>query len=174
MGQPSVKTNHFNEDLSYSIKASEESFWEQIYRKAFPNFVSMMGCPGDFESQRMGIDRVILLSNGLTLKIDEKKRRDDRTDILLEYLSNDKTGAPGWIEKDLAIHYLAYAFMPSKQCYLFDWPMLRAAWIHWGETRWKKIYSIPPAHNTGYDTYSVAIPISELRNAMSQVRHIQL
>lgn len=174
MGQSSIKINRFHNDLAYSEKASEESFWEQIYRKAFPNFVSMMGCSMDCASQHMGIDRVILLANGLTLKIDEKKRREDRDDILLEYLSNDKTGAPGWIEKDLAIHYLAYAFMPSRQCYLFDWPMLRSAWINWGEKRWKKLYSIPPAHNPGYDTYSVAVPITELRNCINQIRHIRL
>src|SRR3990167_1365330 len=122
MGQSGM--NDFHTDLAYSNAMSDEKFWDAIYRKAFPNIVNHMICTGNTASQRIGIDRIIHLSNGNSLKVDEKKRRREYDDILLEFVSNDIAGAPGWIEKDLAIDYLAYAFMESKRCYLFPWQML--------------------------------------------------
>lgn len=149
--------NNFDDDLQYSQKGSCEVFWDAVYRKAFPNLVSHMPANGDFPSQRMGIDRVILLANGKTVYIDEKKRRKDRGDILLEYLSNDRTSAPGWIEKDLAIDFMAYAFMPSERVYLYPWPSLRRAWVQHNQW-WKKQCPIIKAENPGYFTWSVAVP----------------
>ena len=72
-----IKMEHeFTDEREFSEAASSEPFWDAVYRQAFPNLVSHMPCPGDFASQRMGIDRVLLLSNGKTLTIDEKKRRE--------------------------------------------------------------------------------------------------
>lgn len=163
----------FQEQLAQSELPADEAFWDNAYRKAFPNLVNHMPCPGDTQSQRMGIDRLILLANGRVLRIDEKKRYVTRDDVLLEYLSNDATGAPGWIEKDLVIDYLAYAFMPSRRVYLFDWCLLRRAWSHYRET-WKKQYSIPPAQNKGYRTHSVAVPVDVLTRAIALAAIIEV
>ena len=168
-----LNKNDFKQDLTFSIKASDESFWTAIYHKAFPNMVSHMVCDGDTQSQRMGIDRVILLSNGRILKVDEKKRRKEYNDILLEYISVDKTGAPGWMEKDLSIDYLAYAFMQSKTVYLFDWCLLKRVWNH-KKDYWIKNNSIPPAVNNGYNTLNVAVPIKELMSLVSTASIIKL
>lgn len=157
--------HNFNERLSWSERGSGEPFWNAIYRKAFPNLVSHMQCLGNTPSQRMGIDRIIHLSNGKNLSIDEKKRDKVYSDILLEYLSNDVTGAPGWMEKDLAIDYLAYAFMPTKVCYLFPWPMLRRAWLAYRDL-WKDTYDHVPGKNEGYTTWSVAVPIKVVQQAV--------
>lgn len=173
MGQPGLTVHDFKNDLAYSEAASDESFWDAIYKKAFPNMVNHMLCSGNTQSQRMGIDRLILLSNGRTLSIDEKKRREEYQDILLEYISVDTTGAPGWIEKDLTIDYLAYAFMKSKRVYLFDWLALRRAWQHYKDT-WKRIYPTIQAQNNGYKTLSIAVPIETVRNAASLAMVVQL
>lgn len=156
----------FNERLAWSERGGEEPFWDAVYRKAFPHLLNHMRCTGESQAQRMGIDRLILLSNGKTLYIDEKKRERVYNDILLEYLSVDRTGAPGWMEKDLSIDYLAYAFMPTKVCYLFPWDMLRRAWRAYGET-WKATY-IPHVKgaNNGYTTWSVAVPIKVVQRAV--------
>jgi hypothetical protein len=166
-------THDFNQQLAYSEAASDEQFWDAIYHKAFPNMVNAMLCSGDTKSQRLGIDRMILLASGRTLKIDEKKRRKVYKDILLEYLSVDTTNAPGWIEKDLAIDYLAYAFMPTQRVYLFPWDMLRRAWRTFGEG-WKEKYYNAPAKNNGYTTWSVAVPILVLTRAVNRACIIQL
>jgi hypothetical protein len=163
----------FNERLIMSEKASDEPFWEAVYKKAFPNYVNFMPCPGDTKSQRMGIDRVILLANGKIIKIDEKKREQVYPDILLEYISVDNTNAPGWIEKDLAIDYLAYAFMPTKKVYLFPWDMLRRTWLNF-RNEWKKVYKDIPAQNKGYVTHSIAVPIKVLQESIKNSFVIQL
>lgn len=168
MGQPDI-IHYFSDSLAYSQEQSHAGFWEQVYVRAFPDMIGMMSCDGKNQSQYLGIDRVIQLSSGKTLYIDEKKRGREWDDILLEYISNDKSKTKGWMEKDLLIDYLAYAFMPSRRCYLFDWNMLRRVWLHkkeeWlGDDSYKKIQ----AKNDGYTTWSVAIPKKELFDYMNR------
>lgn len=158
--------HNFNERLAWSERGSGEPFWDAVYRKAFPNLVNHMQCLGNTASQRMGIDRVIHLSNGKCLYVDEKKRDKVYSDILLEYVSVDTTDAPGWMEKDLAIDYLAYAFMPTRVCYLFPWPMLRRAWLAF-KVQWKAKYEHKPGKNANYTTWSVAVPIDVVCRAVS-------
>lgn len=161
-----VSVHDFRERLAWSEAAGAEAFWDAVYRKAFPNLVNHMQTLGNTAGQRLGIDRVLHLANGKTLYVDEKKRSREYGDILLEYLSNDATGAPGWIEKDLSIDYLAYAFMQSKRCYLFPWPMLRRAWFRYGH-EWRRDYEPVCAQNAGYRTWSVPVPIPVVRKAIS-------
>lgn len=171
----------FAERLRYSESASRETFWQDVYRSAFPDMVLAVQSTGDTPSQRRGIDRVIHLASGKTLYVDEKVRERDYGDVLLEYESVSTTGAPGWIEKDdLLIDYLAYAFMPTRRVLLFDWPMLRAAWIKFGE-RWKEHgenrelgYRTVVAENRDYYTTSVAVPEDHLRLAIRHIREIRL
>ena len=168
-----MSVHDFNERLRFSEQAGHEDFWESVYRKAFPNMVNHMPCPGDTASQRMGIDRVLLLANGQTIRIDEKKREREYNDILLEYISVDTNNTPGWIEKDLAIDYLAYAFIQSKRCYLFPWHILRKAWIE-NKTRWMQAYKHVVAKNSTYKTLSLAIPINTLFCAVNRAMRIDL
>ncbi len=166
-------THDFKERLDYSWSTTHDPFWAAVYAKAFPNMVNAMPCERDGEHQRMGIDRVVLLDNGQILKIDEKKRESEYNDILLEYVSVDTTGAPGWIEKNLAIDYLAYAFPNSKRCYLFPWPFLRRAWKQNGE-QWKRQYKRVEAQNKGYKTISVAVPINVLYAAVNRATRVDI
>lgn len=172
MGQSSIVHN-FNERLNFSERASDELFWLEIYKKAFPNMVNAMPCPGDTISQRAGIDRVILLSSGKLITIDEKKREEVWDDILLEYVSVDTNGTPGWIEKDLIIDYLAYAFMPNKTVYLLPWDLLRRAWLFY-KPSWMAKYKKVSAQNNGYKTLSLAIPIAVLLNSIKTASIITL
>lgn len=169
----SIVTHDFKEQLAYSEEASEEVFWDAIYHKAFPNMINHMLVSGNHDSQRQGIDRVVFLSNSRTLYIDEKKRRKDYPDILLEYISCDTTNAPGWIEKDLSIDYLAYAFMPSQRVYLLDWLMLRRAWARYGE-EWKATFPSISAQNVGYKTLSVPVPTNTILTSVKNASIIQL
>lgn len=171
MGQPNI--NDFHKQLKFSEQASHEPFWQAIYEKAFPDMVNNMVCTGKNQGQFLGIDRVVQLKSGKTLYIDEKKRTGEWDDILLEYISNDQTGSLGWIEKDLLIDYLAYAFILSKRCYIYPWEILRRAWIYYKDD-WLKHYKIPPAKNKHYSTLSVAIPIKKLNAAVKNAMVIQL
>lgn len=171
--------HRFQEDLEYSQSASEEGFWSAVYGSAFPGCVSVINNRKN-PAQYAGIDRTITLPSGSTIYIDEKKRRDEYSDFLLEVVANDKTGAPGWIEKDLLIDYLAYAFMPSRRCYLFPWLLLKRAWAKWGD-RWKAEakanragFRTIWAENPGYKTWSITVPEAVLKSTITEAMIVQL
>ena len=168
-----MSTHDFSERLAYSEEASADEFWEAVYRKAFPDMIAQVPCMGDTQAQRLGIDRFVHLSSGRVLRIDEKKREKVYPDILLETISVDRTGAPGWMEKDLQIDYLAYAFMPIKKVYLFDWLMLKRAWAEKG-AEWRRRFPERAAQNRDYRTLSVPVPIDELRHAVAMASVIQI
>jgi hypothetical protein len=161
--------NDFARDLEFSYAANAEPFWDAIYRKAFPDMVMHMATQADSQSQRLGIDRVIHLASGRSIYVDEKKRRGFYSDILLEFISNDRTGARGWMEKDLLIDYLAYAFTDRGIAYIYPWLALRRVWRESGP-RWKQQYPLIKAANQGYSTHSVAVPTAvlneQIRNAI--------
>lgn len=168
-----AEVHDFYERLAYSQQGSDEGFWNEVYEQAFVGFLSATPVLGDSQAQRLGIDRLVFLSSGQVLRIDEKKRDTVYPDILLEYLSNDRTGAKGWIEKELQIDYLAYAFMPIKKVFLYPWQQLRVAWKRNGAS-WKKRYRNVAAQNYGYKTWSVAVPIEVLDIAIRKTLIVEL
>ena len=166
------KIYNFYDQLNYSLDAREEVFWDSVYHKAFPTMISS-NIVTDLEKQKLGIDRVIKLHNGKDIYIDEKKREQVYDDILLEYLSVDTKGSPGWMEQNLAIDYIAYAFMPIQTVYLFQWDLLKRAWEFYKED-WKKEYKIVYARNNTYKTYSVAVPIKTLLKSITTASIIKV
>lgn len=167
------KVHSFEESLNKAENQANDLLWKQVYKKAFPNMVNCMPLRKDCEMQRMGVDRVITLDNSRTLYIDEKIRFKNYPDILLEFISVDTTGAVGWMEKPLAIDYLAYMFFEAKKVYMIDWRMLKRVWKYYGE-RWKKKYTSVVADNGTYKTHSIAVPIDDLLKAVSNAGMIKL
>ena len=170
-----TKINDFHEDLEFSEEASEEPFWQKIYQKAFSDLVFANPTVGKMQGQFLGIDRVVYLKSGKIVFIDEKKRREVWSDIALEYKSNsNKSINDGWMNKDLLIDYIAYAFMPTQTVYLLDWLSLKRVWktkgIEWmGLAKNRKSgFSIISAPNYGYTTMSVGVAISVLLKEMSK------
>jgi hypothetical protein len=171
----------FEQQKQFAESVRSESFWAEVYKRAFPDMTTSYLNRRNNGAQRAGIDRVIVLRSTKVLRIDEKLRRDVRDDILLEYLSNDRTGALGWMEKDLMIDYLAYAMLPAQRCYLFPWDMLRRAWLahrdDWIERGKRGLDGFkcpPPAQNRGYATHSVCVPTAVLRRTVARAGVIQL
>lgn len=151
----------FADSLAASHRASDLPIWEEIYRKSFPDFLAMVDHRQDGEHQRAGIDRSVILQNSKQLLIDEKIRWKPYPDIAVEYLSNDRTGAPGWACKPLRADYIAYAIAPLGMCYLLPVIQLQQAWRRKGDI-WKASCFIVRAPNRGYTTLSAAVPVHEL------------
>ena len=160
----------FNKDLDYSHKQSDQPFWRVIYQQAFPDMVSMVDVRTDGWAQRGGIDRIIITMSGRVWKIDEKARRNVYNDILLEFISNDKTQAPGWVAKDLACDFIAYAQVPAKRCYLLPVVPLQRAWHKHGES-WRQKYGQIAAENVNYKTWNCPVPITELMHKIAQAMY---
>lgn len=147
----------FKDSLALSQQYADAPWWLDIYMKAFPDLASCVCVREDGWAQRGGIDRVLTLNSGKTLTVDEKVREKDWPDILLEYWSDKKRRIPGWVAKNLACDFIAYAFVPSKICYLFPFQTLRRTWRLRGRD-WVKKYKCVEAQNEGYVTISVAVP----------------
>lgn len=139
--------------------------WLSLYRVAFPDLESCVCVRSDGWAQRGGVDRVLTLSSGKTLTVDEKVRSTEYDDILLEYWSDEARKVRGWVAKDLACDFIAYAFSQSARCYLLPFQSLRRAWRQNGRA-WVATYRRVEAHNNGYVTVSVPVPTVELLNAV--------
>ena len=169
----------FDRSLALSHEQEAASWWEPVYRQAFPGFACMVSVREDGWAQRGGIDRVITLKSGRTVTVDEKVRAKSYGDILLERWSSRERKTPGWAQKDLACDHIAYAFVPDRRCYLLPALTLRAAWIRNGRD-WISAaetesdgFRTMLAKNEGYTTESVAVPIPALLSAMQDAQVVE-
>lgn len=166
----------FSESLSLSHSQSDAPWWGEVYRQAFPSLLSFECVRDDGWAQRGGIDRVLVLKSGKTLTVDEKVRSRDYHDILFERWSSRDSRTPGWIQKDLACDYIAYAFIPSRRCLLLPFQQMRRAWLangkHWiAEAKaGRNGFRVVEANNGTYVTESIAVPeataLKAIENAM--------
>ena len=168
-----IKVAHnFKDSLAFSESNSGLAMWEDVYRKAFPTLATITQIKKDGWAQRGGVDKVLTLQSGKTITVDEKIRKQDYGDILLEYWSNEERKVPGWIAKDLACDYIAYAFLPSKTCYLLPFHQLRLAWKN-NKDMWVSKYKRVEADNVSYKTISVPVPTAELLNEIKEAMIIK-
>lgn len=178
-----MTTHNFTDSLSVSRRYTEEPWWEEVYRKAFPSFLSMADIRKDGWAQRGGIDRVVTLASGRTYTVDEKVRRENYDDILLEYWSDIDRRKLGWVAKDLACDFIAYAFAPTKRCYLLPFATLRLAWkncgdqwVKQGEARtagFREVRAENSEDGRHWTTVSVACPIPVLMAALKEAMIIR-
>ena len=166
-----MKLNNFEEDLKFSHKMEDWSIWIEIYNKAFPNNHGFTNERENGQTQHLGIDRTVILSSGKAIYIDEKVRRKDYGDILLEFVSNDRTKSKGWAEKPLFCDYIAYAIIESGMCYLLPVPQLQKVWAE-NKEEWLKGYGIKSAPNQYYNTLNCPIPIKVLFQAIGNALRI--
>jgi hypothetical protein len=168
------KVHDFHESLKRGENARLHAFWDEAYQKHFPT-VQKIERFTDMQQQRSGRDARVILQGGEIIHVQEKSRdRDDDSDIALEFEHRgDRYHAAGWVELDLQIHYLAYAFVPIRKVYFLPWHQLRLAWIKYGE-EWKSNYFIAKAKNKTYVSYSVCVPTRELRGCIARMAIVQL
>jgi hypothetical protein len=152
----------FEESLGKSHAIANASFWDEVYRQAFPDMIGMSYVFKDSPEQRSGIDRKIFLTCGKTVTLDEKVREKDWPDFLLERWHHHKQHrTPGWIQKSLSCDFVAYAFLPSRTCYLLPWRPLREAWLKYG-MEWIKRRPRKYSQNNGWVTEGVCVSREEL------------
>lgn len=163
--------NDFDEDLKYSLEAKKNEDFNNFYRLHFPVLKIK---PITFEeypqAQLNGIDKLIYLTNGKIIRIDEKVRRTAYPDYALELISNTKTGALGWLYKCKS-DYIMYYKEPIKEATILPYPLLVSVWVK-NKDIWLKEYEIRTAHNKGYDSLFIPIPsdvlLYEIKNQLCQ------
>jgi len=158
--------HEFKESMAFAKSYQNAPWWEAVYRQAFRNFAGMTAVKDGEWGQFKGIDRVVALDCGKVLKIDEKVRGKDYGDFCLERYHDRDRQIPGWIQKNLEMDYLAYAFIPSRRCYLLPFQDLRRAWRRHGR-EWIARYPHVPGENPHYITECIAVPIPVVLGAIS-------
>lgn len=162
---PLRPVHDFPTSLALSNSYADAPWWLDLYRIAFPTLVSAVSVRDDGWAQRGGIDRVLTLACGRTYTVDEKVRTNEWPDILLEQWSDEVRRSPGWVQKPLACDFIAYAFAPSRRCYLLPVAPLHRAWRMHGR-EWIACYGQRRAYNPGWVSANVPVPIPVLMNAM--------
>lgn len=183
-----VKLHQFNDSLAFSRSQRGAEWWEKTYRLAFHNFQTMGGPEKDGWCERAAVDRIVLLTSGKAIKIQEKVRKKVYPSILLEYRTGKKNG---WVAEDSDADYLAYAMLPTGACYLFPFPILRAAWKMQGplwvkEARLEEEQDLPyrdrqyqfvktNSHKDGryWLTESLAVPTDKVLEAVKNALFVQ-
>jgi hypothetical protein len=174
----------FDERLAYSHDQADAPWWPEVYRQAFPDMVHLLDLRHDGWHQRAGRDRAVILTSGRSVFIDEKVRSEAYDDILIEVWSRYPLGGskpyrsiataePGWGVKPLDCDFLAYAFEPSRICFLFPFLGIRAAWAKHG-SMWRGKATASEggfrwiaARNQRYNTISIAVPTRILQECVN-------
>lgn len=159
-------TRNFDDDLAYSNSPEVEAFWDRVYRKSFPTMVWHTPNMNNNTAQRLGVDRQIYLGCNKFLTIDEKIDSHPAVNFFLEFVSVDGSQAPGWIEKDLAVDFVAYGFIKSGEYFLLPWPALQQAWRA-NAAEWRKTYKTHQIANRSYKTIGIAVPIKVVLQAVN-------
>lgn len=159
-----MKYNNFNLDLEYSLEERENDLFDSFYYRVFPGLESIHFAD-DIETQRKGIDKILHFKSGYIVTVDEKKRRKDYGDILLELWSVWERRKRGWLYT-CKCDYIVYAIMPSRKVYLLPTLLLKKAWLK-NQIKWGKEYKEITACNEGYVTKNIAIPTEVLLEELS-------
>ena len=163
--------NNFKADLEYSLEAREDELFNNLYYRAVPG-IEKIEFAEDMATQRNGIDKILHFKSGYKVTIDEKKRRVDYGDILLELWSVYEKKKRGWLYY-CKCDYIVYAVMPSKKVYLLPVLLLKKSWVA-NQMRWQQEYKVVNAYNRGYVTKSIAIPVDILLSAIAKEMNQQL
>lgn len=143
---PMKPAHDFAASLALSQSYADAPWWLDLYHRAFPTLITAVSVHDDGWAQRGGIDRVLTLACGRVFTVDEKIRTHDWPDILLEQWSDEERRVAGWVQKPLACDFIAYAFAPSRRCYLLPVVPLQRSWRLFGR-RWVKVRAAPCAQH---------------------------
>jgi len=154
-------------DKSVEIEEAGQKDIRIIYQIEWPDIIRVEDIRGK-DPQYHGIDHLVHLPGNVAIPTQAKIRDTGYEDVLLEYISNDVTETPGWMEiPSLAKHFF-YLIRPKKKCYRFLWADLQALW-NANKDEWKRFgeqkingFRRVQAKNVGYYTISVAVPIKRV------------
>jgi len=172
-------THEFGAQLEYSMELRDEESWIEFYRRLWPkDFVKAELVVGACDLQRHGVDRVITLKSGKRVLVDEKKRRHDYGDLLLEFFSvcdyDEETKKvtrytrAGWaVDGSKITDYVVYAIPTASKAYVLPYDLLRMATrARFNTWRGNRKWYPKAAKNNGYWTVSAAVPFVVVRDAI--------
>ena len=157
----------FRDDLGYSHDARAGAAFDQFYRRVFGGAITITPVH-DLRLQRRGVDKVLSLPDGREVRIDEKLRRKDYGDLLIEEFSDFDRQKPGWLSPAARSDFIAYAVEKgdSLEIRLF-WTraLRRKAARRWRV--WLVRYGRKFAPNGRFRTSVLPVPLGEVADCLA-------
>lgn len=190
--EQTITTYHdFQQQLQYAnVNTSPDQL--QIFYASFFPWLKSVEKVHDRILQRQGIDTIVTFENGKRVYFDEKVRKKDWGDILLEEFSvwrnypflngveigkfdeaigwHDAGLKPGWLNGNKTTDYIAYIVKPSRKVYFLPFLLLQSAWRRF-YLQWLADYGRRPAKNKRYTTTNVPVEIDILYQALYEARN---
>ncbi len=175
------KINYYGNDMQYADSQEIKMKADSLIREklSFMGPIMRIDSIKDKNMQFAGIDKLILFSNGKTLKLEEKVRRKDYGDLLIEIIADNnfatydhntnvfESTQPrgiGWGMKDYSSDLLFYFIETESKGFIFSWKKFQAIFKGYLPI-WYKLalekkqgFSLKIAKNKGYDTINIAVP----------------
>lgn len=178
--------HNFQDSLNGANTLEADKKWIAFYKALFPEMIHCVRLDAYSAFQKWGIDREILLPNGIRITVDEKLRDTTFDDILIEewsvghYVDGQYIGKKlGWsLDPEKRCDYIAYAIPKIGKCYFIPFDTLRRTCVKniekWKQIKIKGIYPSYPkdSPNDGYYTRNVAVEWHVLKeNLLDQIVH---
>lgn len=163
-----VKVNDYITDIEFANNPDLVLVLNEYYKASFKNLIRVVRTT-DKQEQYDGIDVKLFFSDCKDPTfIDEKIRRKDYGDILLEEYSNWQDKTPGWLEKRKRTHFLNFVWVFDNKCLLLPYQLVRQAYLT-HKTKWLEQFKRKFADNGSYQTSNIPVPIRELYDAIWRV-----
>lgn len=158
--------NNFVIDLEYSKNVGLSESLNRAYFNQFPHLVKIMPVT-DIHLQKSGVDKILILDGGKQIYVDEKIRRKDYKDILLEEYSDFDRKVNGWLSRKKYTDYISYIIPSSGIIYFLPFLLLQKVWVNHYK-RLLSAYGRKFALNRGYRTSSIPVPPGVLFNLLKK------
>lgn len=161
-----MTVHNFKQSLEAANADDVEEFLDRNYREFFPHMVGSLKNDRNNLGQHLGIDRLILLNNGSTIRCEEKVRANNYGDFLFEYQHRYADGkvVEGWAQKDLLTDFFIYCVPKDCVFWAMPWALLKGVWLRNGEAWRRRAPKI--ADNGKFKTVSYAVGLDELKRAL--------
>jgi hypothetical protein len=174
-----MKTHTFSDNLAQSNKDDQAPWWADIYDTYFMDYAGHKFHPEDSPNQRVGKEAEVW-SGDETIWVEQKVRKKDYPDILLEIYLDFENRTTGWARKRLQCDYIAYAVEPAGRCHMLPYLEFRLA-LEGNLEAWANTYNkypkgppeyrgLFPAKNQGlygpFTTLNLPVPTQVLYDAM--------
>ena len=153
----------FTNDLAVENREASALFWTIAYNRLFGGIRGQAIAPKGSAEQKAGIDRWVTLASGETVSVQEKTRKRQVRDLLLElrHVAADGRTWAGWANQDGKADFLLYVSKTDGECRLWRTADLQRV-LRRNYFGWQKRFPIRCSRNRGYETEFICVPLSLL------------
>lgn len=154
----------FDKSSSWEASISHEKFIHDGYAKyVAPKTITNTEWVKNGR-QKEGLDKILHLSSNEKVGIEEKFRKKDYGDFLLEIWSSLEDKILGWCAKEIMADIVGYWIVPACTLYIFESKKLVQCLVDY-RSDWEKFalsqqqgFRIADAKNPNYTTRSICVP----------------